>query len=236
MVVGPPSCGKSGACTLWLVVRSRRVPDGANAANAATELFKELVARREASGRAPVPVYVNCRDGDNSSPDALARNLLERVKAVWRLDFASLLRLTPTYTVKLPFFNLTRLSEPTDLQSIIEAFMQLIKDAKERRTYGDKLPVLIVDEANDLISWEKEHEVELRHLLKFFVLATKEANLAHVVLISSDTFLPQWLHKCACVCVFALHQFFALTGHVARTVGNTLRSRMRCSSSARQLA
>lgn len=191
---------------------AQRVSDEATAA---TELFKELVRRREASGRAPVPVYVNCRDGDNSSPNALARNLLERVKAVWRLDVAGILRLIPTYTVKLPFFNLTvnlpRLSEPTDLQSIAEAFMQLIKDAKARRTHGDALPVLVIDEANDLISWEKEHAAELRQLLKFFVLATKEANLAHVVLISSDTFLAQWLHKCACVCVFAMYQFFALT-------------------------
>jgi hypothetical protein len=53
--------------------------------------------------------------------------------------------------------------------------------------------VIIIDEANALMEW-KDAET-LRALLKFFVYLTKQEQLAHVILATSDTFLTQWLES-----------------------------------------
>jgi hypothetical protein len=51
--------------------------------------------------------------------------------------------------------------------------------------------VIIIDEANALIKWKDEESLD--SLLAFFVYLTKQEQLAHVILATSDTFLAQWL-------------------------------------------
>ena len=47
---------------------------------------------------------------------------------------------------------------------------------------GPVLPTIIIDEANQLQQWKKTETNQLDALLRYFVLVTKEAKLAHVVL------------------------------------------------------
>jgi len=81
----------------------------------------------------------------------------------------------------------------TALQTIMDAYLKLVKDAKRKRKPGDPWPVIIIDEANALMEWKET--ATLNALLKFFVYLTKQEQLAHVVLATSDTFLTQWLES-----------------------------------------
>jgi len=83
--------------------------------------------------------------------------------------------------------------EPTPLNTIIEAYSKMAQEAKQKRAPGDPWPVIIVDEANALQEWEDAKS--LKALLAFFVYVTKEEQLAHVVLATSDTFLVEWLES-----------------------------------------
>jgi len=85
------------------------------------------------------------------------------------------------------------MQEPTPLNTIIEAYSKMAKEAKQKRAPGDPWPVIIVDEANRLTAWKDKEALE--QLLAFFVYLTKQEQLAHVVLATSDTFLAEWLQS-----------------------------------------
>ena len=94
--------------------------------------------------------------------------------------------------VKVDFLKAKLQKDPrTALQTITDAYLTLVKDAKQKRKVGDPWPVIIIDEANALMEWKDA--ATLSALLKFFVYLTKQEQLAHVILATSDTFLTQWL-------------------------------------------
>jgi hypothetical protein len=74
---------------------------------------------------------------------------------------------------------------------IMKAYLKLVQDARGLHAHGKPWPVIIIDEANALMEWEDKST--LTALLKFFVYLTKQEQLAHVILVTSDTFLTQWL-------------------------------------------
>lgn len=62
------------------------------------------------------------------------------------------------------------------------------------------LPTIIIDEANQLQQWKEAEENQLAALLRFFVLITKEAKLAHVVLATSESSLSTGSVKVRSLC------------------------------------
>ncbi|KAL4518707.1 hypothetical protein Ndes2437B_g00790 [Nannochloris sp. 'desiccata'] len=56
-------------------------------------------------------------------------------------------------------------------------------------------PVIIIDEANKLMSWKEPDPLqpELQRLLDFLIGISKQKLLAHVILATSDYFLANWL-------------------------------------------
>ena len=58
-------------------------------------------------------------------------------------------------------------------------------------------PVLVIDEANVLMSWTDSHPAELRGLLQFFVTITKQ-KLCHVVMATAESRYPTWLSNRGC--------------------------------------
>ncbi|KAL4514565.1 hypothetical protein Ndes2526A_g04025 [Nannochloris sp. 'desiccata'] len=56
-------------------------------------------------------------------------------------------------------------------------------------------PVIIIDEANKLMSWKEPDPLqpELQRLLDFLIGISKQKRLAHVILATSDYFLANWL-------------------------------------------
>lgn len=64
---------------------------------------------------------------------------------------------------------------------------------KNKATPGAQLPVIIMDEANELMNLPEEAQKDLQRLLRFLVFITKEANLAHVVLATSRSSFRDWI-------------------------------------------
>ena len=50
---------------------------------------------------------------------------------------------------------------------------------------GSTWPVIVIDEANVLMGWNK-HPVELASLLRYFVLVTKQEKRCHVLMATSE--------------------------------------------------
>ena len=77
------------------------------------------------------------------------------------------------------------------LRLVLSSFKQAIK-----RTYeGSPRPPIIIDEANKFTSWSDIHPEQLKTLLSFFVAITKEEDITHVFLLTSDYAFNSWLEK-----------------------------------------
>jgi hypothetical protein len=150
------------------------------------------------------------------SPAAFSANLIKCTKNDWQLGNEWLLSVLPSLAkvtgsalgaeVKVDFLRAELQTDPrTAFQTITDAYVKLVKGAKENRKADDPWPVIIIDEANALMEWKDKES--LNALLKFFVYLTKEEQLAHVILATSDTFMTQWLDSGApllSACVFVL--------------------------------
>ena len=141
---------------------------------------------------------------DYLSPASFSVNLLKCMSNDWQQHASELFRLlVPSSArlagsaagieVSLDYLKRELMQEPTPLNTIIDAYSKFAKEAKQKRAPGDPWPVIIIDEANRLTAWKDEESLE--QLLAFFVYLTKEEQLAHVVLATSDTFLVEWLQS-----------------------------------------
>ena len=133
------------------------------------------------------------------NPASFANILLECMQNSWRFDasdaaeFARLVGglsadVLPDGSVRL---GVASSPESSALQAALDAYTRLVTRARAKRAPGDPLPVLIIDQANKLMTWDDTRT--LKALLAFFVMLTKETQLAHVVLATSDGLLAQWL-------------------------------------------
>ena len=145
---------------------------------------------------------------DYLSPASFSVNLLKCMLNDWQLDASELFKFlfssvklaasAAGVEVSLDYLKRELMQEPTPLNTIIEAYSKMAKEAKQKRAPGDPWPVIIIDEANRLTAWKDKESLE--QLLAFFVYLTKEEQLAHVVLATSDTFLTQWLESGVLLC------------------------------------
>jgi hypothetical protein len=134
------------------------------------------------------------------NPLAFSENLVKCMQNDWQLDGKWLSTVLPSLAsatssamgveLKLDFLK-AELQGKSALQIITDAYLKLARDAKQKRKEGDPWPVIIIDEANRLVKWKDEESLD--SLLAFFVYITKQEQLAHVILATSDTFLTQWL-------------------------------------------
>jgi hypothetical protein len=102
--------------------------------------------------------------------------------------------------------------------------------------------IIIADETNAPMGWKDKESLE--QLLAFFVYLTKQEQLAHVILATSDTFLTQWLDVGAplrfglCLCapqrrLMSLRAQAPSKGRSApRACWETCRTRMRARTSS----
>jgi hypothetical protein len=68
-------------------------------------------------------------------------------------------------------------------------------DDWQPKTAEDPWPVIIVDEANELMSWQDAHPTDLKNLLSFFVSVSKQSGQCHVVLATSEYGFLDWLSQ-----------------------------------------
>jgi hypothetical protein len=161
---------------------------------------------RRATGRWPLSLLVFVPI-DYLSPASFSVKLLKCMSNDWHMDASELLKFLFSSSarlagsaagieVSLDYLKRELMQEPTPLNTIIEAYSKMAKEAKQKRAPGDPWPVIIIDEAIALQNWEDADSLE--QLLAFFVYLTKEEQLAHVVLAAGDTFLVEWLESGAC--------------------------------------
>ncbi len=158
----------------------------------------QVIAHQRLTLRWPVVFFCT----DYMSPAAFSANLVKCIKNDWQLDDKGFSRLIPSLAkisssafgaeFQVEYLKAELLKDPrSSFQTITDAYLTLVKDAKQKRKAGDPWPVIIIDEANSLTKWKDTESLE--QLLAFFVYLTKQEQLAHVILATSDTFLTQWL-------------------------------------------
>ena len=59
---------------------------------------------------------------------------------------------------------------------------------------SSKWPVIVIDEANKLMGWDK-YPADLDTLLSYFVQITKQANRCHVLMATSEYGFQIWMNK-----------------------------------------
>ncbi|KAK9829427.1 hypothetical protein WJX72_005786 [[Myrmecia] bisecta] len=80
-------------------------------------------------------------------------------------------------------------ADGTPLSIILDAFEQALAD---KATVSS---AIIIDEANKFTTWSTDYPKELDSLLSFFVAVTKQENLTHVLLLTSDYGYVNWLEQ-----------------------------------------
>jgi hypothetical protein len=219
VLTGPPSCGKSGARALSLSLRVVLTEDPCSAAQA-TCCERQAVSAADRHRlprwrcvlhpRACAKLLLTCGGlyrrslcTDYTNPAAFTTNLVKCLQNDWQLDDKWLLSVFPSVAavtgsavgaeVDIEFRKAVQNEPRTALQKIMDAYLKLVKDAKAKRKEGEPWPVIIIDEANRLRGWKDEESLDW--LLAFFVYISKQEQLAHVILATSDTFLTQWLES-----------------------------------------
>ena len=179
VIVGPVSCGK-------------------------TALVQHYIKEVE---QPQPPLYLNCRTQAVNTPDSFASALLLTTESAgewFKTALAAVVSAVSdrlklgdqSITVQLaPFAALFGgKGEPgsTPIASVLNIFQKALEETSKE---GHPRPPIIIDEANALTSWSTAHPEELAILLRFFVAVTKEGNMTHVVLITSDYAFISWLEK-----------------------------------------
>eukprot|EP00877_Chromochloris_zofingiensis_P005864 jgi/Chrzof1/1530/Cz10g11100.t1 len=86
----------------------------------------------------------------------------------------------------------------TDMSTVFALYSDLLDTWAEVRAAGAlegpaQWPVLVVDEANVLMTWQDKHPTELQQLLRCFVAKCKQDHAAHVLLCTSEYGCMSWL-------------------------------------------
>lgn len=87
--------------------------------------------------------------------------------------------------------------EAPPLAAVTEAYIALLdawyKASAAGRLKDDRPPVLVLDEANVLMTWGDQYKAERQTLLRFFVAVSKVQCRSHVLLATSDCSFQAWL-------------------------------------------
>ncbi|KAG7674720.1 hypothetical protein KSW81_006147 [Nannochloris sp. 'desiccata'] len=190
LIVGPKNCGKS-------------------------RLKAELISR-DATNQ-PV-IYVDCGLEGAPTPKDMAQQLLklimERRKTFFWYWFITVVEklsgfpLLPEQVkygmemssvigkvVKKGFFNEAK-AELGDLAHIQKSFLALLDMLPTCGTISQKkYPTIIIDEVNRLREWEEKYPTDLTNFVDFLQRIAKQEKKAHVILLTSESFMVSWLQR-----------------------------------------
>ena len=92
------------------------------------------------------------------------------------------------------YFNKAK-AELGDLGHIQNSFLALLETLPECGISQDKYPIIIFDEVNKLRQWQKKYPDELSGFVDFLQRISKEEKKAHVLFLTSESFMVSWLQK-----------------------------------------
>ncbi|KAG7674525.1 hypothetical protein KSW81_000175 [Nannochloris sp. 'desiccata'] len=177
VLVGPRNCGKS-------------------------RLLENLSQQYEAQQIGPLFLKIDARFTPVCTPDEVAKALLNA------LETRKIQKVMSYVSTSLPLLSSISINAGLVTISLGELFTKLSgREVKLEEAINkfDKLlealeplsvkPVIIIDEANKLMSWKEPDPLqpELQRLLDFLIGISKQKLLAHVILATSDYFLANWL-------------------------------------------
>lgn len=160
-------------------------------------------------------LYIDARTHDVSTPEAFSQSLLEvtaentsfaeKVKKSGQGAVAAALALMDA-EVKLGTYEDVSIkgAEISKLLAAVQAKPPATALAEITATYAEATaslaaeghyPIIILDEASKLMTWNNKHSAEQQNLLDFFVALTKARRSAHVILATSDYAMLDWLDK-----------------------------------------
>ncbi|KAG7674369.1 hypothetical protein KSW81_000028 [Nannochloris sp. 'desiccata'] len=130
-----------------------------------SRLLEELLRQYEQQNIGPLFLKVDARFTPVRSPDEVSKALVKLAKELKEDEG----KLEPTIN---------------KFDKILEALQPL-----------PRKPVIVIDEANDLMDWKEPNPLqpELKQLLAFLIGISKQKRLMHVILATSDYFLANWL-------------------------------------------
>ena len=190
LIVGPKNCGKS-------------------------RLKAELISR-DATNQ--LVIHVDCGLEGAPTPKDMAQQLLrlimERRKTFFWYWFITVVEklsgfpLLPEQVkygmemstvigkvVKKGFFNETK-AELGDLAHIQKSFLALLETLPTCGTISQKkYPIIIIDEVNRLREWEEKYPTDLTNFVDFLQRIAKQEKKAHVILLTSESFMVSWLQR-----------------------------------------
>ncbi|KAG7674122.1 hypothetical protein KSW81_005963 [Nannochloris sp. 'desiccata'] len=177
VLVGPRNCGKS-------------------------RLLENLSQQYEAQQIGPLFLIIDARFTPVCTPDEVSKALLNA------LETRKIQKLMSYVSTSLPLLSSISINAGLVTISLGGLFTKLSgREVKLEEAINkfDKLleavgalsvkPVIIIDEANKLMSWKEPDPLqpELQRLLDFLIGISKQKRLAHVILATSDYFLANWL-------------------------------------------
>ncbi|KAG7666862.1 hypothetical protein KSW81_000627 [Nannochloris sp. 'desiccata'] len=214
VLVGPSSCGKS-------------------------KFLKEVVDQLGLGQDPPPVIFINSRLVQVDGPEAISKALCEKFTSQNNLsklaEFPDLVQgileqVSMVAGVKTQVgdvkFNLGELAKlfKMDEGNLTKTINKLEVVFTAMNSLPRK-PLIVIDEANMLMDWTEpipspqsgSSQPKLLKLLAFLVAISKEANLVHVILATSDYFLASWLKgKGVATNNFRIHVLGDLTEEEAR--------------------
>lgn len=174
VVLGPPSSGKTA------LVR-----------HVATQLFRDKTPMFH-------PIFIDLRGVDVASKDMFKRALIRETfsaklkDAFWKKHLAGIEFDMKQLKIQAKLTEDSS-SAPENVGEIFDAVMNQVPTSSV--SHGARLPILVVDEANELRKLGEKDRETLESFLRFVVKCTKQEQRLHVVFTSSDSFFQEWLSR-----------------------------------------
>ena len=80
-------------------------------------------------------------------------------------------------------------------RGLLDAWVQNLPGRSSGPGNSREWPVLIIDEANELMQWSDSSPLELSNLLSFFVKITKQDGRCHLLMTTSEFGYQIWLNN-----------------------------------------
>ena len=135
-------------------------------------------------------LYIDARTHNVSTPEAFSQSLLEVTAE--NTSFAEKVRKFGQGAEFSKSLAAVQAKPPaTALAEITTTFAKATASLAAEGLY----PIIILDEACKLMTWNNKHCAEQQNLLDFFVALTKARRSAHIILATSDYAMLPWLQS-----------------------------------------
>ncbi|GAX81148.1 hypothetical protein CEUSTIGMA_g8581.t1 [Chlamydomonas eustigma] len=203
VVLGPRSCGKTALMSSHFSKRWDTVYINCRVFDATTPQYfvKEVLTVLMDK----MPTLIEEKDWEQlirSLPTKIVAGLASGLKSTMNGAEMTSWTFSPIELVKSIMSVDPAKNEEPGMNALMKAFQFLLDVWEEAiiKKYGGiapgeimRRPVIVIDEANVMMGWNKNYPEDMGTLLRFFVSITKEQKRSHVFLVTSEYGYQTWL-------------------------------------------